>query len=151
MATEQPKIDNVFKQTTGHHDSSSSVTKRMLATSPQTTGAKKSKPEVRKPEVRKPEGGDILKNTSIMDTVHGPMHFHPLLKQIVDTPQFQRLRRLKSSSAAATACTRLPSTTASSTRWESATWEAYSPVSFARTSPSSTLRTRTSSSLRSPA
>ena len=31
----------------------------------------------------------------IMDTVHGPMHLHPLLIAIIDTKPFQRLRKLE--------------------------------------------------------
>ena len=29
------------------------------------------------------------------DPIHGPMEFEPLLMKIIDTPEFQRLRRIK--------------------------------------------------------
>ncbi|CAG0886309.1 unnamed protein product [Darwinula stevensoni] len=29
------------------------------------------------------------------DSIHGPMHLHPVSVRLIDTPEFQRLRNLK--------------------------------------------------------
>ena len=38
---------------------------------------------------------NIMKNKKIFDPIHKYMEFEPLLLQIIDTPEFQRLRNIK--------------------------------------------------------